>query len=350
MKIGYLVQNLDRKTGGGRFAADIVDRVKALGHEAVVLKESDGGVDGFVVLRRGWRAIACVPKVRKLLRECDVIHALDGYPYGVIASLANVTLRKRLIISALGTYSVAPLYKRSTSFLLKYAYRSADKVIAVSDFTKQEVLKKVSLKNIVIINPGIQIVERRRNKVISGRKFILGVGGIKERKGYHISLAAFAKIAKDFPALDYVIVADPYPPFQWVLDDIIKKNNLEKRVIFLHDISEEKLVELYDNAELFILTPINAEGHHIEGFGLVFLEAACAGLPVIGTYGTGAQDAIKDGYNGLLAPQNDISKTAEAMTRILSDEAMKKRMSEASYEWGRFNSVENEVAKFLALY
>jgi glycosyltransferase involved in cell wall biosynthesis len=350
MKIGYLTLNLNKKTGGGRFVTDIIDGVKAIGHEVIVLKELNDGLEGLPVLCRGWKIIFHLKEWRDLLKDCDVIHAFDGYPYGVIAWLINRKLHKRLIISAIGTYSVAPLYRWQTSFLLKQAYKSADKVVSISSFTQKEILKKVALNNAVVVTPGINISNTNLNKNKTDGNYVLGIGAIKERKGYHIALSAFAKIAKDFPHINYVIVADLFPPFQAILDKIIEDNNLIGRVTFLHDITEEKLIELYNNATLFVLTPINAGGHHFEGFGLVYLEAARAGLPVIGTLDTGGEDAIKDGYNGILVPQNDIDRTAKAMTEILSDKARRDKMSQYSYDWAHSNSIENEVDKFLIMY
>lgn len=351
MKIGYLTQTLDTKTGGGRFAYDIVKGVESYGNEVVVLTEenSDSDLANHTVLKRGMGMFTNLREVRSLLCDCDVIHALDGYPYAVIAYLANRTLKKKLIVSALGTYAVAPLYRWQTSLLLKKAYESAERVLPISNFTLQEILKKVALTNTTVITPGITVPKVITPKTVDN-SFILGVGGIKKRKGYHIALSAFAKIAHEFPNLQYVIVADPFPPFQAILDKIVADNSLEGRVTFLSYISDEKIQELYETATLFALTPINDDGHHIEGFGLVYLEAARAGLPVIGTMGTGAEDAISEGNNGFLVPQDDVEKTADAMRTILSNQELREKMSRASVEWAQKNSSEEENKKILKVY
>lgn len=349
MKIGYLTQTLDTKTGGGRFAYDIVKGIELLGNEVVVLTEENSGYPSHTVLTRGIRMFMNLGQVRNLLKDCDVVHALDGYPYGVIAYLANRTLKKRLIISALGTYAVAPLYRWQTSFLLKKAYESAHQVLPISNFTLREILKKVALTNTTVITPGITVPENMMPKVIDDN-FILGVGGIKKRKGYHIALSAFAKIAGEFPNIKYVIVADPFPPFQSILDKIVSDNSLENRVKFLSNISDEKLKELYASASLFVLTPINSDGHHIEGYGLVYLEAARAGLPVIGTIGTGAEDAIWAGKNGFLVPQGDAEKTADAMREIILNQKLREEMASASHEWVMKNTIDREIRKILEIY
>jgi len=109
MKICYLTHNTDSKSGWGRYAHDLIDGIKKSGHDVVILEEEVWGIGIFL------SAI----KARKYIKKCDVIHALDVYPYGVIACLANLFLGKKLVITAQGTYSIAPLYNIKTSFLSK---------------------------------------------------------------------------------------------------------------------------------------------------------------------------------------------------------------------------------------
>ena len=351
MKIGYLVQTLDRKTGGGRFAADIIEEVKRLGHEVVVLKEGNQEGDGIEVLGRGLQIVTSIFKVRNLLKDVDVIHAIDGYPFGISAWFANMTLKKRLIISALGTYAVAPLYRFPTSFFLKRAYLSAHRVVAISNYTKNEILKKITLNNICVVTPGINLMSTIPKKLDeSHKKFIIGVGGRKERKGYHISLEAFAQIRNEFPDLNYVIVGDEDAAYQTWLDAIIEKYKIHDRVIFKHKITDEELFSLYAQAELFILTPIQTEENHFEGFGLVYLEAAGAGLPVIGTSRSGAEDAINEGVNGYLVLPGSVEKATQALRSILSSPETQALMKKNSIEWVNQHSIAREVQELCVVY
>ncbi|MHB0978198.1 MAG: glycosyltransferase family 4 protein [Minisyncoccota bacterium] len=350
MKIGFLVKTVNPKNGAGRYASDIIETLRSKGHQVLVFKEENDGLEGEVILNRGIKILNSVQVLKEKLKDCDVIHAIDGYPYGVIGWLVNIKLKKKLIISALGTYAVAPLYRWQTAFLLKKAYESAHRVIAISKFTKNKILEKLRLDNIVVINPGIKLSDENSKRIESQGRFIMGVGALKERKGYHIALEAFAKISKEFPDLRYVIVADPDRAYREILDNIVKRNNLEGRVDFLSFIQEEKLVELYSKATLFALTSINTADIHFEGFGIVYLEAAGFGLPVIGTFDTGGEDAINNGKNGILIHQNNVEETAEAMRKILSDKSLREQMSRESFEWSKKNSVEAEVGKILEIY
>ncbi len=219
MKIGFLVKTVNPKNGGGRYASDIINTLRKNGHEVLVVKEDQDEFEGIAQIRRGIGIFTEVSKLRKLLKDCDVIHAIDGYPYGIIGYLVNKKLKKKLIISVLGTYAVVPLYRWQTSFLLKKAYREAFKIIAISNLTKNKILEKIKLDNIVVINPGITPDNNEETNHLPRQEFILGVVALKERKGYHISLAAFAKIAPDFLDLRYVIVADPDRAYRNILDE-----------------------------------------------------------------------------------------------------------------------------------
>ena len=86
------------------------------------------------------------------------------------------------------------------------------------------------------------------------------------------------------------------------------------------------LVAWYQNADVFLLPSVN-DGSSFEGLGFVFLEAAAAGTPSIGTRDCGAMEAIRDGETGLLVAQHDIRGTADAVIRLLGDDDLREKMS-----------------------
>ena len=93
-----------------------------------------------------------------------------------------------------------------------------------------------------------------------------------------------------------------------------------------------------------------SENHHFEGFGLVFLEAAAAALPVIGTLGNGIEDAVKNGFNGILIPQNDIKATAEALLKILKNGQWRRELSLNSFSWAKDHDWDKVVLKYFRAY
>ncbi len=351
MKICYLVENINPYHGGGRYASDLISEVKKSGHEVIILKEENNGLGGVPILKSGLGLFAAVFKARKYLKNCDIIHALDGYPYGIIAALANFGLKKRLIITILGTHDIALLYRFPINILLKWAYKKTNLIISISNYNKSELLKKFTPKTkVIVINPGIDFEKFYKIPNGLGENFILSVGALKYRKGYHISIPAFAIAKKEIPDLKYKIVGSQKDVAYFkYLKDLASENGVAGDIEFLNGISDGALSDLYRRAKLFVLTSVN-ENHHFEGFGLVFLEAAAAALPVIGTLGNGIEDAVKDCYNGFLVPQNDPQKTADAIIKILSDENLKAKLSKNSLEWVKEFSWEKIIKKYIEIY
>ena len=157
MKILFLTSVMRPDSGSGRCAVDLIASIRSAGHEVVVLKEEDDGYEGIPILRRRRGIFRSAWSVRKYIKECDVIHALDGYPYGIIAALANIGLSKRLVITAIGTYSVEPLYRWKTSWLVTWAYRRAERVVCISRYTQNQIASKLDLKNMSVVNLGIDV-------------------------------------------------------------------------------------------------------------------------------------------------------------------------------------------------
>ncbi|MEK7589170.1 MAG: glycosyltransferase family 4 protein [Patescibacteria group bacterium] len=346
MKIAYLTSTINPKSGWGRYASDLISGVQAAGHETVVYTEDESGIR---ILSRGWRLFQSAWRLRPLLAKYDIIHALDLNQSGMIVALAN-SEHKKFVLTALGTYSIAPLYHWKTKWISRWALNKADFVVAISKFTQQELLKVIPTLRTKVINPGINLEKFRQTHEAQSGSLVLSVGAIKARKGYHISIPAFLEAYKQLPHLQYVIVGSQRDQaYMHRLKNIIKTNDGEGRVIFKENISDEELKELYRKAVIFLLTSIN-EGYHFEGFGLVFLEVAAAGLPVIGTLGNGIEDAVKDGYNGLLVPQNDISATTDALLKLVGDMDLWKRYSNASYEWAKKHTMSKAIQSYLEVY
>lgn len=350
MKICYLVHDMNPKAGWGRLSNDLISGVKKAGHEITILKEIDDGFDGIPILKGGSGVFLASFRARKYLKTCDIIHTFDVYPYGVIVFLSTLFLKKKIVISLIGTYSVAPLYNWRTSFLSSVSLYFASIITSISEFTKKEVLKRVSLKNIIVITPGIDLKVFYKEHKESKEQFIISVGSLKERKGYHNSIPAFALSKKNLPNLKYKIVGNQ-GDFNYFsqLKRITKEYGVENDVQFLTNVSDDDLSLLYKEAKLFILPSVNVD-HHFEGFGIVFLEAAAAGLPVIGTSGNGIEDAILNGHNGVLVPQNDIIKTSQSILDIVSNKEQWREMSAQSYLWAKENSVDGMIKKYISIY
>jgi len=358
MKICFLNQNLNINTGLGRYGYEVVENIsRQKGIEVIVLVEtkSNHGLEKPILnksylLRNFLNIFINAIKARKYIKNCDIIHALDAYPYGVIASLVNIGLNKRLIINGVGTYSILPLDKFIKRYFLRWAYKRADKILCISKYTKDQILKRIKLNNIEVINLGVDYDKFQKNTVAKhnhSEKIILSVGVLKPRKGYYISIPAIAEVRKKYPQIKYYIVGGKP---QKMYSDLVKNLNLEKNVEFLQGLSDEKLIELYHQSDIFLLTPVTINDNDFEGFGLVYLEAGACGKPVIGAYGSGAEDAIINNETGILIPQKDIKKTAEAVLKLLDNPELAKKLGENGRNRAWEMSWNNVAKKYIEIY
>jgi phosphatidylinositol alpha-1,6-mannosyltransferase len=352
-KICFLVNNINPTCGGGRFASKLVTLLTEQGIEVVVLSTKDTGHGEKVILTNNkLLLLLSFFKIRRYLRECDVIHAMDVMPYAFIAALCSIGLRKKFIITAIGSGSIKPLHHFFLKPLSVWTYRRATQISSISSYTDREVKKIIYDLKTEIITLGIDgetFLTSKEGNLIEKPPYIMSVGKVKARKGHHLSIRAFAKVAERYPLLRYVIVGTKGGNYFEELQVLIKELGIEERVVFRGVISDEELAHLYRNAELFILMSQNVD-YDVEGFGLVFLEAASFGLPTIGCLDTGAIDAIRDGVNGYLVPQDGVDQAAKKMIELFDQPLLKKKFHDESLRLAKEMTWERTLNLYLELY
>lgn len=328
-KICFLTESFNIKEGWGRYSIGLVGALNKQGIKCLVLTKSGqeiekiDGVEVKAIIKSSAAGflkyiIFDYWRIKKYVRDCDFVHVLTE-PYALLGWLCS--FKKPFYLTAHGTMAVNYFNSRKLSWLFKIIFKKAKKIFAVSNFTKKKILERINLDNIVVINNGIDLKSFGNFQKIKKQdysKIILSVGIYKERKGYHISIPAVAKVKETFPDIKYYIVGSQADQNYFIkLQELVKKYNLVGTVEFFHNLTDNELKGLYQKADLFLLTPINL-GDNFEGFGLVYLEAGFYELPVIGTFGCGAEEAIENNKTGILVPQGDIEGTAMAIKSILS--------------------------------
>lgn len=358
MKICFVTNNLNIKNGGGRFSLEFIEQVrKNIGADNVgvlTTVASSYPLEKSILAVSKIKLFFSIFKIRKILSAYDIIHVMDVFPYGVIASLAAWGLQKKIIITAIGSGSIQPLHKQ-WSFLIKYVYKQADIITAISNYTALEIKKKMPALKIIIINPGINYDHfmQLKNKSLEHHNlpgdYILSVGRIKPRKGYEYSIKAFAKASAVLPQLKYVIVGSERGEYFTRLQSLISQLGIGDKVIFKEGISDQDLVNLYMNAKIFILLSQNVN-YDVEGFGLVFVEAAAFGLPSIGSKYCGAEDAILNKQNGWLVEPQDIDQIAEKLLELLKNQKMYSDFQKASLAFAPSFDWSIRIKKYLQIY
>jgi phosphatidylinositol alpha-1,6-mannosyltransferase len=104
--------------------------------------------------------------------------------------------------------------------------------------------------------------------------------------------------------------------------------NLNDCVTFVGEVSRDELPRYYAAADIFV-HPNRVDGADVEGFGMVFLEAAAAGLPTIGGASGGVPEAVEDGQTGFLVRGTDATELAATIRTLAESPEMRRRLGAA---------------------
>lgn len=218
----------------------------------------------------------------------------------------------------------------SVHTLLRQSAQRADKVIAISESTKRDLVEhlKVNESKIVVIhlaadkayyrstNPGM--INTTRKKYSEGKKFILYVGTLEPRKNLPRLIKAYNKVRLETRLKHKLVIAGMKG---WMYDSIfqtVHNLNLEKDVIFTGYVPQEELPALYSAADLFVYPSL------YEGFGLPPLEAMACGTPVITSNTSSLPEVVGDA--GTMVNPHSVDELAQAIYKVLTDEKLRSDM------------------------
>jgi glycosyltransferase involved in cell wall biosynthesis len=173
---------------------------------------------------------------------------------------------------------------------------------------------------------------------------ILTVGRIHPRKGQIETLRALQMLPPAVRSrLEYWIVAGHSKQNYETEVRAAAAQSPDLSVRFFGNIPDEELSDLYDSADIFAMTSLNLE-NSVEGFGLVYLEAAAHGLPVVAHEVGGVPEAVIDGVTGLLVPPQRPLQLAAAFEKLIHDPHLRHRLGEAGRQWAIRNCWKQSAA------
>jgi glycosyltransferase involved in cell wall biosynthesis len=212
---------------------------------------------------------------------------------------------------------------------IRASARRADALIAVSESTRQDVIRVlgISPEKIITIQSGVDPAFRPINDTVAKGKiaekydlperFILYVGLIEPRKNLPMLISAFKRFIDSGKDYKLVLVGS----YGWMYEKLLKQINnldLEGMIYFTGYVSQEDLPLVYNLSSLFVYPTI------YEGFGLPVLEAMACGVPVITTDVSSLPEIV--GEAGMLVPVNDVEALYGAMIAVLGDEDLRRKM------------------------
>jgi phosphatidylinositol alpha-1,6-mannosyltransferase len=169
-----------------------------------------------------------------------------------------------------------------------------------------------------------------------------------EFKGVDTVLQALPKILKTAPGLQYAVVGEG--EIRAKLENIAAQLGVAENVQFVGEVTDSELAELYRRCDAFVLPSRGQELRREiggEGFGRVYVEAALAGKPVIGSRCGGASEAVLHGKTGLLVNPDSVEEVADAVLAILDNPRLAADMGSAGRKWSLDTFSEDALSQSL---
>ncbi|HRX12315.1 MAG TPA: glycosyltransferase family 1 protein [Draconibacterium sp.] len=281
-------------------------------------------------------------------REIDIFHGLSNeLPKGIhkteIPSV--VTIHDLIFIRFPEFYKTID---RNIYFSkVKYACSSAQKIIAISEQTRDDIIRffHVDSNKIEVVYQSVSPVffervnsENLRSKYNLKKQFILSVGTHEPRKN-QLSLLKAIKAEK----LDIqVVFVGKHTSYTKKLNRFISENKMDGQVNFLNGISENDLAGLYRLATLSVYISF------FEGFGLPVIESMASGCPVITSNVSCLPETA--GRAAVLCAPNDINELGRQIKSILENETIRNVLVEKGLERAKIFHPEHFSNKMISLY
>jgi len=226
--------------------------------------------------------------------------------------------------------------------LARQLIRRATRISTLTNYTRDLLLEHFpEAADKIFLTPGaprtdFAVVPPKR-PAPNAKIVVLTVGRLHPRKGQLLTLEALQTLAPDVRArLEYWVVGSQSKDNYEAALRATAAARPDLTVRFLGNVPDDELSEIYDRADIFAMTSVN-HGHSIEGFGLVYLEAAAHGLPVVAHDVGGVSEAVVDGVTGLLVPPHRPAQLAATFERLVFDEPLRRRLGDAGRQWAARN-------------
>jgi glycogen synthase len=252
--------------------------------------------------------------------DFEVIHAHDWVTYSAGINIKNRTGKPLVIhVHALETDRAGEHARNEIYWLERSGMEAADKIIAVSYYTKQQIIEhyQIDERKIEVVHNGIDPATIVRTQHKLKDKLVVFLGRLTHQKGPKYIVETAEKILRVYPRVKFV-VAGTGDQFAHLLETSAHKK-MGRHFIFTGFLSKAKVNELLALADVYFMPSVS------EPFGLTALEAAQHSVPSVISAQSGASEVMKA---SLKADHWDTDKHANYIHALLRYPALHKRISE----------------------
>lgn len=311
--------DLSTPTGGYAYDRRMIAELRALGWQIDIVDLGQGFPfpDG-ATRKMAHERLSAIP--------ADRIVVVDGLALGVLPESARTLHRLvALVHHPLAVESgISAEQAEGLRVSEQAALSAARHVVVTSAATAQQLSSHyaVPAARMTVVRPGsdpVRPAPRRSDDTVR----LLAVGAVVPRKGYDVLIAALATLADLQWRLTIAGDCTRNPKAAAQLRTFIERLGLGNRVAVLGAVSEQRLGELYAEADIFALAS------RFEGYGMAYAEAIAHGVPVVGT-NAGAIPGTVPADAGLLVAPDDVPAFASALRRLIGNSDERRRCAEAA--------------------
>lgn len=225
--------------------------------------------------------------------------------------------------------------KRTRNLLnisLQKSCKRADKIITVSEFSKQEIIKYLGVEEdkIVVMPNGVDFslyhpnycykdIIKVKGKYKIDTDYFLYLGTLEPRKNIERLIHAYSQLKSELPDVPKLVIAGKKGWMYESIFETVKSLKMEKNVIFVGYVEEKDAPILIKGAEIFLFPSI------YEGFGMPPIEAMACGTPVVVSNVSSLPEVVGD--SGILVDPLSIESIKEGMKKLFLDEKLREEMS-----------------------
>ncbi|RMF97814.1 MAG: colanic acid biosynthesis glycosyltransferase WcaL, partial [Candidatus Schekmanbacteria bacterium] len=260
----------------------------------------------------------------------DIIHCHFG-TIGIMGLFLKESGISGKLVTSFHGYDINCYPKTAGMDVYKNLFRKGDFFTANTSFIRNKAIalgcdeKKISILPMGIRTERFQLCEKK-NKKKGDELLILTVGRLVEEKGHRYALEALAKLRGKYKNVKYIIAGDG--PLKKDLENLAGNLGMSDAVVFLGLVSDEKIIDCYNSADIFLFPSIVSADGAEEGQGLVLVEAQAAGLPVVATSIGGIPETVNVDKSAYLVPEKDSDALAEKIVHLIEDPEKRMKMGE----------------------
>lgn len=270
-------------------------------------------------------------------RWMGAVHALNRHPADVVMTHHVIPLGLACLMHKRRTGKPYIVFLHGMDFdlatrnpwkrwLTKQVLNEAAGIVANTHALARRV-EHFAHRTTIVIHPLPSVRSSLHDQPTDGSVRLVSVARLVERKGIDRVLEAIAS-SPHRERIRYAILGGDGPA-RPMIEALIKSLDLADRVTLHVNATDDTIKSAYEHADLFVLPTRTRQGDR-EGFGIVYREAALAGLPSIASHVEGVDEAVIDGETGLLVDSDD--ELQQAIDRLCVDEVLREQLGAQARE------------------